>query len=144
MVRSAAQRPLVRTTLVGARPHPDTARDWPDPVLRLIRTPVLADPERAWLPHRVHGGPGSGKTSVIVDAAVARLTDPAVDPESVLVLAASRRAGAALREQITRAVLATGGSPTGAAREPWSGRFIRMPSPSCGCRPRSTTIRRPG
>ena len=118
MVRSAAQRPLVRTTLVGARPHPDTARDWPDPVLRLIRTPVLADPERAWLPHRVHGGPGSGKTSVIVDAAVARLTDPAVDPESVLVLAASRRAGAALREQITRAVLATGGSPTGAAREP--------------------------
>ncbi|GAB10022.1 putative ATP-dependent DNA helicase [Gordonia araii NBRC 100433] len=118
MVRSPAQRPLVRTTLVAARPRADAPRHWPPEVARLIENPVLADRERPWLPHRVHGGPGSGKSSIIVDAAVARLTHPDVDPESVLVLAASRRAGAALREQITRGVLAAGGSPAGAAREP--------------------------
>ncbi|HNP56122.1 ATP-dependent DNA helicase [Gordonia sp. UBA7599] len=118
MVRSPAQRPLVRTTLVGAAALPEAVREWPPAVSRLIETPVLADPEQPWRPYRVHGGPGTGKTSVIVDAAVARLTDPAVDPESVLVLAASRRAGVALREQITRRVLAAGGSHATAAREP--------------------------
>lgn len=118
MVRSPAQRPLVRTTLVGAQPLGESVREWPAAVARLIGTPVLADPEQPWLPYRVHGGPGTGKTSVIVDAAVARLTDPTVDPESVLVLAASRRAGAALREQITRRVLAAAGSHASAAREP--------------------------
>ncbi|MFT4200404.1 ATP-dependent helicase [Gordonia sp. (in: high G+C Gram-positive bacteria)] len=118
MVRSPAQRPLVRTTLVSARAQPDEPRRWPNDVSRLIETPVLADPEHPWAPYRVHGGPGTGKTSVIVDAAVARLTDPTVDPGSVLVLASSRRAGAALREEITRRVLATGASHTGAAREP--------------------------
>ncbi|QKT08076.1 ATP-dependent helicase [Gordonia sp. X0973] len=118
MVHSPAQRPLVRTTLVGAADVAAPPREWPAEVARIIATPVLRDPERPWSPYRVHGGPGSGKTSVIVDAAVARLTDPSVDPESVLVLAASRRAGAALREEITRRVLASGAHRAGAAREP--------------------------
>ncbi|MFW0784194.1 ATP-dependent DNA helicase [Gordonia sp. CPCC 206044] len=67
---------------------------------------MSADPERPWSPVRVHGGPGTGKTSLVVDAAVARLLHPGVDPESVLVLASSRRAAATLREEITRRVLA--------------------------------------
>ncbi|GAA1480056.1 ATP-dependent DNA helicase AdnA [Gordonia sinesedis] len=89
----------------------------------------IVDPRRgntpdrgdAWQPIRVHGGPGTGKTALIVDAAVARLTDPEVDPESVLVLAASRRAAVTLREEITRRVLAAGaesGALGGALREP--------------------------
>ena len=68
---------------------------------RLIETPVLADPEQPWRPHRVHGGLGTGKTSVIVDAAVARLTIP----PSILNRSWSWRrvvAPVALREQITR------------------------------------------
>ncbi len=118
MVPAPAQRPLVRATLVGAPAASETPRVWPPAVDRLIRTPVLAEPGRPWQPYRVHGGPGSGKTSVVIDAAVARLLDPAVDPESVLVIAAGRRAGTALREQITQRVLAAGGSHAGAAREP--------------------------
>lgn len=81
-----------------------------------------ADEEQAWRPVRVHGGPGSGKTALIVDAAVARLLDPDTDPESVLVLASSRRAAVALREEITRRVLSAGSSGRrvlgGALREP--------------------------
>ncbi|MGV9857346.1 ATP-dependent helicase [Gordonia sp. NPDC003425] len=84
-----------------------------------------------WRPWRVHGGPGTGKTSLVGDAAVARLRTPGVDPESILVLAASRRAAVALREEITRRVLAggdvsgagdaggvNGDGATGALREP--------------------------
>ena len=55
---------------------------------------------------------------MIVDAAVARLLDPEVDPESVLVLAANRRAAAQLRSEITRRVLSAGGRLGGALREP--------------------------
>ncbi|MFT3900724.1 MAG: ATP-dependent DNA helicase [Gordonia sp. (in: high G+C Gram-positive bacteria)] len=118
MVRSPVPRPAVRTTLVAPPVPADEPRQWPSAVARLIGTPVLAEPGRPWLPYRVHGGPGTGKSSVIVDAAVARLTDPTVDPESVLVLAPGRRAGAALREEITRRVLASGAAHAGAAREP--------------------------
>lgn len=78
--------------------------------------------QQAWRPIRVHGGPGSGKTALIVDAAVARLLDPATDPESVLVLASSRRAAVALREEITRRVLSANAAGRrvlgGALREP--------------------------
>ncbi len=55
---------------------------------------------------------------MIVDAAVARLLHPDVDPQSVLVLAANRRAATQLRSEITRRVLSAGGSLGGALREP--------------------------
>lgn len=84
----------------------------------MIDGPHRADPERPWRPWRVHGGPGTGKTALIVDAAVARLLHPDVEPESVLVLAANRRAAGQLRSEITRRVLSAGGSLGGALREP--------------------------
>ncbi|MFT4087471.1 MAG: ATP-dependent DNA helicase [Gordonia sp. (in: high G+C Gram-positive bacteria)] len=93
-------------------------RTWPERVQALVDGPHAGDPERPWRPYRVHGGPGTGKTSLIVDLAVARLLDPAVDPESVLVLAANRRAVTALRDEITRRVLFAGGGMGGALREP--------------------------
>ncbi|NLG55070.1 MAG: ATP-dependent helicase, partial [Rhodococcus sp.] len=70
-----------------------------------------------WRPWQVLGGPGTGKTSLIVDAAVHRIRAGA-DPESVLVLAHSRRAAVAIREQITAALLAAGGDRPRASREP--------------------------
>ncbi|MGW4483461.1 ATP-dependent helicase [Amycolatopsis sp. NPDC004368] len=54
---------------------------------------------------RVLGGPGTGKTTLLATAAARRIADGA-DPESVLVLTASRRAADALRADITRRLTA--------------------------------------
>ncbi|MDL9936795.1 ATP-dependent DNA helicase [Gordonia sp. ABSL1-1] len=115
----------LRARLVAASGAADADRQWPSEVAAIItsgRAATGTDATSAWQPIRVHGGPGSGKSALIVAAAVARLTDPDVDPESVLVLAANRRASIALREEITRRVLsaATGGRRVlgGALREP--------------------------
>ncbi|WP_132991966.1 ATP-dependent helicase [Gordonia zhaorongruii] len=110
-------RPNTRLITASTHVGPDD-REWPSSANRLISGPHTADPARPWHPYRVHGGPGTGKTALIVDAAVARLLDPAVDPESVLVLAANRRAATALRDEITRRVLSAGGRLGGALREP--------------------------
>ncbi|EON31435.1 Superfamily I DNA and RNA helicase [Gordonia terrae C-6] len=118
------QRSALRARLVAAPDQTDRPRHWPPSVTQVIDPPTSrpADEEQAWRPVRVHGGPGSGKTALIVDAAVARLLDPSTDPESVLVLASSRRAAVALREEITRRVLSAGSSGRrvlgGALREP--------------------------
>ncbi len=100
----------LRAHLVSAGSANTPGRSWPEQV-RAVLDPSSGHAEplgarAAWAPYLVHGGPGTGKTSLIVDAAVARLCDPAVDPESVLVLAAGRRSATALREEITRRVLA--------------------------------------
>ncbi|HEX6754743.1 MAG TPA: ATP-dependent DNA helicase [Mycobacteriales bacterium] len=82
------------------------------PAYRLVR-PVAADtpvPEldaaqRAVVEHGggpllVLAGPGSGKTTTLVEAAVSRV-DRGADPESLLLLTFSRRAATELRERIT-------------------------------------------
>lgn len=97
---------LIPTASVGGTGY----RSWPERVESVIDGAMTADPELPWAPIRVHGGPGSGKTSLVVDATVARLLRGDADPESVLVLAASRRAAASLREEISRRVLSAGGS----------------------------------
>ena len=56
---------------------------------------------------RVLGGPGTGKTSLLVDAAVARIS-AGVDPESVLLLTGSGRIGIRARSTLTNALLGTG------------------------------------
>lgn len=95
------------------------ARGWPDDAAALLRPGHTADPGQPWHPYRVRGGPGTGKTSLLVDVAVARLLDDGVDPESVLVLTANRRSALAVRSEITRRVLAAGRARTGSAlREP--------------------------
>lgn len=50
---------------------------------------------------RVLGGPGTGKTTLLVEAVARRILDRGVDPERILVLTANRRAGQDLRERIT-------------------------------------------
>jgi superfamily I DNA/RNA helicase/RecB family exonuclease len=50
---------------------------------------------------RVLGGPGTGKTTLLAEVAADRIRSGGVDPEQLLVLAASRRAAADLRATIT-------------------------------------------
>ncbi len=56
---------------------------------------------RGWDPVQVLGGPGTGKTSLLVDVAVSRLRTTGTAPESVLVLTHGARAARALRHQVT-------------------------------------------
>ncbi|WP_031937445.1 ATP-dependent helicase [Prescottella defluvii] len=105
--------------LVGRAPAAPEARTWAPDAARVL---TGAPPGRGWHPWQILGGPGTGKTSLIVDAAVARIVAGA-DPESVLVLTQSRRAATAVREQITAGLLvaeAETGTEAGprATREP--------------------------
>ncbi|MGH3522651.1 MAG: UvrD-helicase domain-containing protein, partial [Mycobacterium sp.] len=53
---------------------------------------------------RVLGGPGTGKSCLLVDAAAARI-GAGVDPESVLLLTGSGRIGARARSALTTELL---------------------------------------
>ena len=64
---------------------------------------------------RVVGGPGSGKTSLLVDAAAARIA-AGTDPESVLLLTGSAKLTSDARAAVTRTLL--GGAGPVAVREP--------------------------
>jgi superfamily I DNA/RNA helicase/RecB family exonuclease len=83
------------------------------PAYRLLRRPATAagplhldEAQRAVVAHAggpllVLAGPGTGKTTAIVEAVVNRITDRGIDPERVLVLTFSRKAAEELRERIT-------------------------------------------
>ncbi|GLW97778.1 DNA helicase [Microtetraspora sp. NBRC 16547] len=68
--------------------------------------PVLDEHQRAVVEHGsgpllVLAGPGTGKTTTIVESVVDRIERRGVDPERVLVLTFSRKAAGELRERIT-------------------------------------------
>ena len=88
--------------LVGRRGSTPSLRTWPADPARVL---TGAPPGRGWHPWQILGGPGTGKTTLLVDTAVARIV-AGEDPESVLVLTQSRRAATAIREQITERLLA--------------------------------------
>jgi superfamily I DNA/RNA helicase/RecB family exonuclease len=83
------------------------------PAYRLLRRPAataepprLDEAQRAVVAHAggpllVLAGPGTGKTTAIVEAVVDRITTRGIDPERVLVLTFSRKAAEELRERIT-------------------------------------------
>lgn len=83
------------------------------PAYRLVRRPVqAAEPpvldaaqrhvvDHGGGPLLVLAGPGTGKTTTIVEAVVDRITRRGLDPTRVLVLTFSRKAAAELRERIT-------------------------------------------
>jgi superfamily I DNA/RNA helicase/RecB family exonuclease len=86
---------------------------------RAAPRPVLDDAQRAVVEHRggpllVLAGPGTGKTSTLVEAVAARI-DSGADPEQVLVLTFSRKAAAELRTRITARLCAVP-SPGGGRR----------------------------
>lgn len=82
------------------------------PAVRLVRepraevsTPVLDDVQRRVVEHRggpllVLAGPGTGKTTTLVEAVADRVERDGLDPERVLVLTFSRRAAGELRQRI--------------------------------------------
>ncbi|HET9257256.1 MAG TPA: ATP-dependent DNA helicase [Pseudonocardiaceae bacterium] len=80
---------------------------WGPDALRVLRHPGG--------PLRVVGGPGTGKSTLVV-ATVADRVLAGADPERVLVLTSSRRAAAELRERIVERLVAAGVTPT--VREP--------------------------
>ncbi|BCW63793.1 ATP-dependent DNA helicase [Arthrobacter sp. StoSoilB22] len=70
--------------------------------------PVLSPDQRAVVslpqgsgPVLVPGGPGTGKSTVLVESAVRRVREDGLDPEQILVLAPGRHAAAALRDTFT-------------------------------------------
>jgi superfamily I DNA/RNA helicase/RecB family exonuclease len=67
--------------------------------------------EHAGGPMLVLAGPGTGKTTTIVEAVVDRIENRGVDPERILVLTFSRKAAVELRERITARLHQTIGTP---------------------------------
>src|SRR5699024_6492009 len=68
--------------------------------------PVLDENQRRVVEHPggpllVLAGPGTGKTTTIVEAVVDRIDNRGIDPSRVLVLTFSRKAAQELRERIT-------------------------------------------
>ncbi|BBX95217.1 ATP-dependent helicase [Mycobacterium lacus] len=76
---------------------------------------VLAPGRRGLV--RVLGGPGTGKSSLLVDAAVTHIA-AGVDPGSVLLLTGSGRIGMRARSTLTTALLGSRGASRAAVREP--------------------------
>jgi superfamily I DNA/RNA helicase/RecB family exonuclease len=107
------------TTTTPGRPAPTTS-------YRLVRehaavdVPVLDEHQQAVVDHRegpllVLAGPGTGKTTTLVEAVVDRLEQPGVNPDNVLALTFSRKAAEQLRDRVTARLgrtLATGLSST--------------------------------
>ncbi|MFJ9416056.1 ATP-dependent helicase [Streptomyces sp. NPDC101227] len=108
---------------VPSSPHRAARRDAPG-AYRLVRTPpVPVDPpaldaaQRAVVDHR-HGpllvlaGPGTGKTTTLVESVAARVRDGA-DPERILVLTFSRKAAVELRDRLAARTGTAEGQPEG-------------------------------
>src|SRR6266516_4268678 len=76
------------------------------PHVRAAGAPVLDAAQQAVVDHEglpmlVLAGPGTGKTTAIVETVVERITGRGIDPERVLVLTFSRKAAEELRQRIT-------------------------------------------
>ncbi|MGW6378210.1 ATP-dependent helicase [Rhodococcus sp. NPDC055112] len=103
-------------TLVRRSMEAGPRRSWGPEARRLIDVPRGGRGRRPW---QVLGGPGTGKTSLLVDLAVSRIADGGCDPESILVLTHSRRAATVVRETITAGLLGSAGPDSlRATREP--------------------------
>ncbi|MEV4155789.1 ATP-dependent DNA helicase [Nocardia salmonicida] len=112
-MRSDSAVRLVRRTTRAPRP-----RAWGASVRALFAEQAQPAPPRpGWRPWQVMGGPGTGKTSLLVDLVTARIVDGA-DPASVLVLTHTKHAAAALRDAITHQLGPAAGGIPGASREP--------------------------
>ncbi|MBB6373659.1 superfamily I DNA/RNA helicase/RecB family exonuclease [Pseudonocardia eucalypti] len=107
---------MTRPILVR-RPPPASAEPRWDEAARLTLE-RLDDPAAGML--RLLGGPGTGKTTLLVESVLRRLR-AGRDPERLLVLVGSRRAAGELRERITAGLLVAAPGGQGglrAAREP--------------------------
>ncbi|WP_324195155.1 ATP-dependent helicase [Nocardia puris] len=115
-MRSDSAVRLVRRNATTPR-----ARIWGADVRALFDSAAGAGPRRpGWQPWQVLGGPGTGKTALLVDLAAGRVA-AGENPESVLVLTHSKRAAREVRDAVTARLTAPGsesGGVPGATREP--------------------------
>ncbi|WP_420848872.1 ATP-dependent helicase [Prauserella marina] len=95
--------------LVRTRARPVPPREWDTAASRLLTA------AQGFV--RVLGGPGTGKTTLLADAAAERVLHGA-EPDSLLVLTASRRSANAMRAEITRRLTASGEHEGRTVREP--------------------------
>ncbi len=93
-------------------PAPRT-REWGADVRALFSEGAAA----GWRPWQVLGGPGTGKTALLVDLAADRIAGGA-DPESVLLLTHSKQAALRVRTAVTARLADSLGGVPGATREP--------------------------
>ncbi len=96
--------------------------------------PVLDAEQQAVVDHRggpllVLAGPGTGKTTTLVEAAVARISRDMLAPSQVLVLTFSRKAAAELRERITGRLGQAVVSPTVATFHAFCYALVRQHQP---------------
>ncbi|MCV2488652.1 ATP-dependent helicase [Geodermatophilus sp. YIM 151500] len=108
MVQRGAAGVAERTAMPGGAP---VYRLVVPPAGPAAAPPALDPTQRAVVDHPggpllVLAGPGTGKTTTIVEAVAARI-DAGVDPEQILVLTFSRKAAAELRARITARVART-------------------------------------
>ncbi|MEU7634779.1 UvrD-helicase domain-containing protein [Streptomyces sp. NPDC039016] len=102
----------------------EAARQGAPGAYRLVRTPpertappVLDAAQRAVVAHRngpllVLAGPGTGKTTTLVESVVRRIREGG-DPERILVLTFSRKAAVALRDRLAARLADPDGPPAG-------------------------------
>ncbi|MGD9986756.1 ATP-dependent helicase [Pseudonocardia sp.] len=105
---AAAPRRDRAPLLVRGAGTPPGAPAWDEAARR-----VLAHREG---PLRVVGGPGTGKTTVLLAALAERIRE-GVAPENMLVLVGSRRAAVDMRERLTPLLHPDGGNPESTTRE---------------------------
>ncbi|MDQ2838493.1 MAG: ATP-dependent helicase [Actinomycetota bacterium] len=96
---------------------------WSSPSFRLLRTHLPAAPapaldvdQRRVVAHdrgvlRVLAGPGTGKTTTLIESAAQRVTERGVPVENLLLLTFSRRAAGQLRDRVTARLQRTIGEP---------------------------------
>ena len=85
---------------------PETTYHLVRPDARSAAAPVLDEAQQAVVDHRggpllVLAGPGTGKTTTLVEAIVERIEQRGADPGSVLALTFSRKAAEQLRDRVT-------------------------------------------
>jgi len=121
--------------------------DQPAPSYRLVRRsspaadpPCLDDAQRAVVAHHggpllVLAGPGTGKTTTLVEAVADRIERRGVDPQRILVLTFSRKAAHELRERITARLRRTTREPLALTFHSYAYALVRREFTAAGDEP---------
>ncbi|MGI5287112.1 ATP-dependent helicase [Nonomuraea polychroma] len=102
--------------------------------------PVLDEHQRAVVEHRsgpllVLAGPGTGKTTTIVESVVDRIERRGLDPERVLILTYSRKAAEELRQRVTARLRRTTRTPLALTFHSYAYALLRRESIGAGKAP---------
>ncbi len=105
------------------------------PDARAVRPPELDDSQRAVVDHPggpllVLAGPGTGKTTTLVEAIVDRIENRGASPESVLALTFSRKAAEQLRDRVTARLGRTTSTSLASTFHSFAYGLIRLYSPT--------------